>query len=121
MTPPAALAFDGASLSFQLDSRGQYVGAHPVDTKVFHLLRIQARSMRSAPATGNGVGGDYVDPLTIEAQVRDEVRLALADVVAAGDIADLGLTFDLSVRGRVMYRYDYQNLRTGKRGSFRSQ
>lgn len=119
---PAALAFDGLTLDFSLDSAGRFVGAHPIDTKVFHRLRIRGGTLRSAPATGNGVASQsHIDPLTIESQVRDEVRLATEDMIAAGEIQDRGVVLDLSVRGRVSYVYSYVNLRTGKPGSFRSQ
>ncbi len=119
---PVALEFDGLTLDFPpLDANGRFISAHPVDTKVFHRLRIVSGSMRSAPATGNDIGNQaYIDPLTIEAQVRDQVRLALEDMVAAGDITDRGLELDLSVRGRVALLYTYTNLRSGKPGSFRS-
>lgn len=118
---PSALLLDGATKDFSLDSAGRYVTAHWVDAKLFNRLRINGRSMRSAPATGNGVAsGGYIDPRTIEAQVRDEIRLATEDMIAAGEIAERGLELDLSVRGRVSYLFLYQNLKSGKPGSFRS-
>ncbi len=118
---PAAIKLDGSTLDFSLDSVGRFVGAHPIDAKVFNRLRIRGGSMRSAPATGNGVGGQgYIDPRTIESEVRDEVRLALEDMVAAGEIEDRGLDLDLSIPGRVSYLYRYVNLKTGKPGTFRA-
>ncbi len=111
---PAALAFDGLTLDFELDSKGRYIEAHPIDTKVFHRLRIRGRSMRSAPGTGNEVANrSYIDPLRIEAEVRDDVRLALEDMIAAGEIQDGGVELDTTVRGRVAYIYHYVNLQTG--------
>lgn len=121
VTPPAALRLDGDTKDFRLDSKGRYVAAHPVDTKVWHRLRIVAGSMRSAPGTGNGVANRaYIDPLTIESSVKDQVRLAVEDMIDAGDIEDRGIELDLSVRGRVSYIYNYFNRRSGKPGSFRS-
>lgn len=115
---PAALKLDGATLDFALDADGQYVGAHPVDTKVWHRLRIRSKSMRSAATTGNGVANrQYIDQATIAAEITDEVRLVLADMVEAGDIADRGIEIDTSIRGRVQYVYNYFNRRTGKTGS----
>jgi hypothetical protein len=118
---PTALKLDGSTLDHSLDSAGRFVTAHWVDAKLFNRLRIRGASMRSAPLTGNGVAnGGYIDPMTIEAQVRDEVRLATEDMIAGGEIAERGLELDLSVRGRVSYLYLYTNLITGKPGSFRS-
>jgi hypothetical protein len=118
---PAALLVSGSTLDYSLDSAGRFVTAHPVDAKLFNRLRIRGGSMRSAPLTGNGVAsGGYIDPKTIEAQVRDEIRLATEDMIAAGEIAERGLELDLSIRGRVSYLYTYVNLQSGKPGSFRS-
>lgn len=118
---PTALKVDGSTLDHSLDSVGRFVTAHPIDAKLFNRLRIRGGSMRSAPLTGNGVAsGGYIDPRTIEAQVRDEIRLATEDMIAAGEIAERGLELDLSVRGRVSYLYNYFNLITGKPGYFRS-
>lgn len=117
---PAALAFDGQTKDFSLDTNGRYVAAHPIDTKVFHRLRILAGSMRSAPATGNGIGGKWIDAKTIEATIRDQIRVTLEDMITAREIEDRGLVIDLSVRGRVALEYSYFNVRSGRPGSFRS-
>jgi hypothetical protein len=117
---PVALAFDGQTLDFKLDENGRYVSAHPVDTKVFHRLRIRKLSIRSAPGTGNDVGNSqWIEPRTIEAEVRDHVRVATEDMIVAGEIEDRGIELDLTVRGRVAYRYNYWNRLSGKPGSFR--
>lgn len=114
-TTPLALVFDGPTLNFKLDSKGRYEAAHPIDTKVFHRLRIRGLSIRSAPATGNEVANrSYIDPLRIEAEVRDDVRLALEDMVDAGEIEDRGIELDTSVQSRISYIYRYVNLQTGK-------
>lgn len=121
VTPPPALLLDGKTLDFVLDDKGRYKQQHPIDTKVWHRLRIKNASMRSAPGTGNGVANRaYIDPRTIEAQVKDEVRLAVQDMIDAGEIEDRGIDLDLSTPGRVMYQYNYTNLQTGKPGYFRS-
>jgi hypothetical protein len=115
---PVALAFDGLNKDFILDANGRYVEAHPVDAKVFNRLRIRKTSIRSASATGNNIANrKYIDPDTIEAEIRDEVSVTLADMVAAGDIADRGLEIDLAIKGRIQYRYCYVNLHTGRRES----
>ncbi len=117
---PVALAFDGLTRDFRLDANGRYVSAHPVDTKVFHRLRILAGSMRSAPATGNGIGGKWIDSKTIEATVRDQIRIALEDMISAGEIEDRGVELDLSVRGRVAFEFSYLNVQSGRADSFRT-
>jgi hypothetical protein len=119
---PKGLAFDGLTLDFSpLDSSGRFIEAHPIDTKVFHRLRIQSLTMRSAPGTGNQVRSiKYINPATIEAEIRDAVRFTLEDMVAAGEIEDRGLELDLSVRGRVNYEYRYFNKISGRPKSFRS-
>lgn len=118
---PQALLLDGSTLDFSLDANGRYVTAHPIDAKLFNRLRIRGGSMRSAPLTGNGVANrNYIDPKTIESSVRDEIRLATEDMIAAGEIEERGLELDLSVRGRVSYLYRYFNVKSGKPGSFRS-
>jgi hypothetical protein len=117
-TPPA-LEFNGLAKDFVLDEYGRYKSAHPIDSKVFHRLRIRKRSIRSAPDTGNNVANrQYIDQATIAATVRDEVNLVLADMVAAAEIEDRGIEQDLSIRGRIQYRYNYVNLHTGRRDSF---
>jgi hypothetical protein len=118
---PRALLLDGGTLDFALDTNGRFVDAHPIDAKVFNRLRIRGGSMRSAPVTGNGVANrNYIDPKTIESFVRDQVRLATEDMIAAGEIEERGLEIDLSVSGRVSYLYRYFNVKSGRPNSFRS-
>ena len=118
---PTALKLNGETRDFSLDANGRFVTTHPIDAKLFNRLRIRGGSMRSAPLTGNGVAsGGYIDSKTIESQVRDEVRLATEDMIAAGEIAERGLELDLTVRGRVSFLYTYVNLKSGKQNSFRS-
>jgi hypothetical protein len=116
----AAYLVDGATRDFVRDADGKFVGQHPVDAKVWHRLRIFAGSVRSAPATGQSIGGAWIDNKTIDAFVRDQVTQTLADMVAAGDITVRAITVDTAVRGRVMFQCDYVNNRTGSPGSFRS-
>lgn len=118
---PAALKVDGQTKDYVLDAQGRFVGVHPVDAKVFHRLRILSGSIRSAPTTGQGIGAlKYIDKATIDAFVRDQITLALSDMVAGGDIAVRAITVDASVAGRVVFQVDYTNLRTGRSDSFRS-
>ena len=120
-TKIAAYKVDGSTRDYVRDSEGRHVGQHPIDAKVWHRLRILSGSIRSAPGTGQGVGNlKWIDPLTIDAYVRDQVTLALQDMVDAGDIAVRTITTDTVVRGRVMFQVDYVNLRTGRPGSFLS-
>ena len=113
---PTALAFDGMRRDFVLDERGQYKGAHPVDAKVFLLLRTVQGSIRSAPDVGQTVGAiRYIDEQRIQAQVEDRVRRVLAPLVAAGEIAVRSIEVDTSTRGRILFAVDYVNRVTGRR------
>ena len=86
--PPSALAIDGQTKTFSLDAEGRYREAsHPVDAKVFQLLRIARGSIRSAADVGQGVKNlRYIDTVRIQAQVDDAVRLALQQPLNAGEI-----------------------------------
>lgn|SRR5512138_21355 len=114
-TPPAALAFDGTTRNYKLDSRGRFQEAHPVDAKVFLILRTLAGSIRSAPTTGQTVNAiAYIDQLRVRAQVEDRVRSALAPVINAGEIRLDNIEIDTSVRGRIMFEVTYFNRVSGK-------
>lgn len=113
---PAALAFDGLTKNFKLTAGGQYEAVHPIDARYFQILRTAVGSIRSAPNTGQGISNlKYIDPLTIDAYVRDQVRLVSADMVAAKEIRVLNVTIALSVRGRIAAQVDYENLKSGAR------
>lgn len=117
---PQALVLDGATRNFVVNADGRFAATHWVDAKLFNRLRIRKGSVRSAPELGNDIANlDYIDPVTIEAYVRDKVRLATEDMIAAGEIAERSLELDLSVRGRVAYAYNYTNLLNGRKDTFR--
>lgn len=112
---PAALQFDGETLDFVADG-DNFAAAHPVDAKFFNRLRIAGGTIRSAPGLGQGITTlVYIDSLTIDDFLRDQVRLASEDMIADGDIVVHNVLRDTSTRGRVMLSVDYTNLRTGKR------
>lgn len=118
-TPPA-LQFDGSTRDFQRDATGTgFVAQHPVDAKVFLILRTALGSIRSAVDTGQGLQNlKYIDPLKIRAQAEDYVKIALQQPIAAGEISLLSIELDTSTRGRVIERVNYTNLLTGKKVSF---
>lgn len=114
--PPAALGFDGQTKDFMLDARGRYVGEHPVDAKVFLIVRTALRSMRSAPMTGQTLTEmQYIEPLTIQSLTENKLTTALAAVVAAGEIQIHSIDVDTSVPGRLAARLNYTNLVTRRR------
>ncbi len=116
---PDALEFDGQTRDFVLDDDGNYKGVHPVDAKVFLILRTVAGSIRSSKSTGQTVNAiPYIDQRTIRAEVSDRVRTALADVVAAGEITINKIELDTEVRGRVVFACHYTNLVTARRKTF---
>lgn len=112
---PAALAFDGIAKDFLLDSSGQYVAAHPVDAKVFLICRTALASIKSSRNLGQTVGNiKYIDRQRIRAQVEDAFRVALAPVVAAGEIELRSIEIDTEIRGRIAARPNYVNLVLGR-------
>lgn len=116
-TAPAALAFDGTRRDFVLEDDGSYRAAHPVDAKVFLVLRTTLQSIRSAPGIGQGVGLlEYIDPRTIRATVEDRINVALAPFVAAGEIRIERIDIETSnTAGRISFRANYVNLVSGRR------
>ncbi len=114
---PPALLFNGETLDFVADG-DNFAAAHPVDAKFFNKLRIVGGTIRSAPGIGQGITSlVYIDPLTIDDFLRDQVKLASEDMIAAGEIAVHNVLRDTSTRGRVMLSVDYTNLQTGKRST----
>ena len=115
VVPANALKLDGETLDFVADGDG-FAAAHPVDAKFFNKLRIAGGTIRSAPELGQGITTlEYIDPLTINDFVRDQVNLASADMIAAGEIAVHNTWLDTKTPGRLMVSVDYTNLLTGKR------
>jgi hypothetical protein len=115
ITPANALKLDGETLDFVADGDG-FAGAHPVDARFFNKLRIAGGTIRSAPQLGQGITSlEYIDPLTIDDFVRDQVRLVSEDMIAAGEIVVHSTWLNTSTPGRVMLSTDYTNLLTGKR------
>lgn len=116
-----APAFDGNTRNFVQDAaNGDFARQHPIDAKFFNRIRTRLGSVRSVPGLGQGVGNQqWIDPKTELAFVTDQVNLASADMVEAGEIALRGVTVDLTVRGRVAFQVDYTNLQTGKRQSLK--
>jgi hypothetical protein len=116
VTPPPALAFDGTTRDFQLDSAGRFIAEHPVDAKVFAALRTVAGSIRSAPTVGQTINSiAYIDQQRIRSQVEDRVRAALAPMTNAGEIRIENIEIDTSIRGRIALQVDYVNLILGAR------
>lgn len=109
--PPAALVFDGSKRDFELDSDGLYRAAHPIDAKVFLILRTALGSIRSARDVGQGVSSiEYIDTVRIRSIVEDRVRSALSGLVDAGQIQIQSIEIDTSVRTRIAFAVNYQNL-----------
>jgi hypothetical protein len=113
---PAALKIDGQTKDFVSDGAGGYETVHPVDAKFFNRLRIAQGSISSAPGLGQGISSlQWIDPLTINAFVTDQVTLATQDMVDAGEVKIHQILVDTQTRGRVMFQVDYTNLLTGNR------
>jgi len=111
--PTRALRYDLATRRFVEDGTGAFVDVHPVDQKVAFLLGTEQGSLPSTPTLGQRYRArvNGVDPKQIPAVVTDETRLALAALLAAGDIDLLDVQTDARVRGRVLIAVTYVNLR----------
>ncbi len=115
LKPSAALAVDGLTKDYKLDSSGRRIGAHWVDAAAFDLLRIPIKSIRSAPAIGNRTSEiRYIDKQKIRAQVEDCVALAWKLLLDKQLVTILDIVIDTHVRGRLVYRVDYVNNVTKK-------
>lgn len=105
--------WDAAIRAFDQLSDGTFLGVHPVDQMVQMLLTIEQGSV---PALGN-VGQRYrarllgAPPQQVPTIVLDETKVAIKQLLDAGDVALLGVTADASVKGRVLISVAYQNLR----------
>lgn len=113
---PLALRFDAATRTFLQNSDGTMASIHPVDQEVTIALGVDQGAIKSASDVGHRIrrivraGGK-----SLESDVRDAVRLALAKPLARGDIRLLGIDVDaITVRGRIAVIVRYLNVRTQK-------
>jgi hypothetical protein len=114
--PPHALFFDPAIMDFPKDDAGRYVEIHPVDQKVELQLALALGSSASAP----GVGGTLreIQIASREAMTDDatqRVNVALADLIAAGDVILVSVVAYASNPWRAHIEVVYKNRRAPDR------
>lgn len=107
-----ALLFDPSSHDILVDDQGHYLETHPVDSRVMINLGLEFGIVASANTIGSLLDSlpiDDAEPMTAEALRR--VTLALADMIAAGDVALVLVNAWASPSSRAHIEIVYQNLR----------
>ena len=109
---PAAVNFD-ASIKAYSQASGGFVAAHPVDQMVELLLTVPQGTV---PALGK-VGARYAQRLAgvpfrkQQAVALDETNVALAALIANGDVRVDGVTVTSNQPGQTVIQVAYTNLR----------
>lgn len=106
--------FDPFTKSFplELNGSGEFQAVHPVDQAVALALGIQLNGVAAQPGRGLDIQRlRRASRATVALTVADVVRIALADLVAAGDITLNGTPLMADANGRPWYFVDYTNLR----------
>lgn len=84
---PAAIFFDGATRDWPLDADGHYIGIHPVDAAMQMAVMVGVGTLPASTTTGNTLpSNEYLDPRTIDAKVKDAIRIATKRLVDRGDV-----------------------------------
>ena len=110
---PAAIFYSATSRSFTQNADGTFLAVHPVDQIVQLRLSIPQGKV---PALGP-VGARYLarfQGLTaaqLPSVALDETRVALQDLIDAGDVVVQQVTVDTSVPGATVVAVQYVNLR----------
>lgn len=115
---PEALLFDVVSRDILVDADGNYVSGSRVDSEVLIALGIHVGGILSERAAGGTLSDleiDEDDIMTAEADRR--VRLALSDLVTAGDVevVEVTATSPNPHLGRARVFVAYHNLRLPSR------
>lgn len=113
ITLPRALEYDPSIRGYTMNADGTFVDLHPVDQQVAFLLFPEQGSVPSENDLGTRLRKrlERCDPAQIPNIALDEVRTALKAPIAAGDVLLVSVTTDATVRGRVITKVIYVNLR----------
>ena len=112
VTPPHALFFDPALMDFPTDADGHYESVHPVDAKVELALALAFGSSASAPAVGSTLRDLRIaSRAKMSADARQIVDVALASLIAAGDVRVVSVVAYAANGWRAHVEVTYQNLR----------
>ena len=107
---PLGVFFDARTRDALLRTDGTFEATHPVDQRVVLALTLAKGGVKSAPTAGQTFTAiEYLGP-TLEARVRDAIRVALKPITDARDINVIGLRVE-RVEGGFVFEIDYQNLR----------
>jgi hypothetical protein len=113
VTPPVALKFDGRTADFLLDANGRYLSSHPVDQRVALRLIVREGTVASVPGLGNRLRSiKRASGAQAISQATDYVNLALAEIIAAGDISLDNVQVEYPQRGQIAIVVSWTNLRT---------
>lgn len=111
VSPPAAILYDGATRDFPLDAAGLYVEEHPTDQKAALALIVLAGSLSGSPNIGSKLREKrYLNVLTIRTEILYVVKVALADLLKAKEIALIRVDVELVTSSRLLVRVVYENL-----------
>lgn len=106
----AAPKFDPETKRYELASTGGLVDEHPVIARARHLLGFRRRSIASAPTVGIPLSRLRVArPDQRQREAEDAVNIALAPLLAAGDVRVVSVTLSSPFDGT--FYTELQNLR----------
>ena len=111
---PEGVLFDLITRDVVIDAEGGYVAAHPVDSKVQLALGIPVGAVPSVTDLGGVLSQLEIDDDDVMVRQADRlVRLALADMLAAGDVAllEVAATSPDPQLGRARLFVRYENRR----------
>jgi hypothetical protein len=112
-----AIYLDGSrDFPFQADDTTRLQGLHPVDQRVGFALLVRQGGIASAPDVGSTYHliSPALSGAALTADVERRTRLALAKLIAAGDIALVSVAATRARSGRLSIRVTYSNLRTAR-------
>ena len=111
VTVPAAIRYDGATRDFPLDDAGLYIEEYPTDQKVGLALIVVAGSLSGSPNIGSKLRAKrYLNPLTIRTEILFVIKVALADLLKAKEIALARVDVELVSGTRLLVSVVYENL-----------
>lgn len=102
--------YDLASRNVLQNADGTFRTIHPVDLKVRIALGCKLGSIPSAPTDGCAVSAARQTSQSAQ-QLIDDMNVATAALVSAGDISVTSMSVDESVPGRTVRYFNYTNLR----------
>lgn len=107
---PVAAFYDPSVKGFPLNDEGEAVGVHPVDQEVAIRVTVPKGSISCCPSVGISWSRlRTASRRTMQKVVDDEVRSALATMIADGSITLLGSPLAPDANGAPLFFVDYRN------------